>query len=58
MHACKRLNEKKLPLDPKELHEYYERYIEERGITDKKQKHDIWWAMFYCAKECRKWVET
>jgi len=47
----------KLPFDPKKLDEFYERYIKEKGITDKEQKRKIWWAMFYCAKEGREWTD-
>lgn len=46
----------KLPLEPKKLIEFYDKYIEEHGIEDPKLKHDIWWAMFFCAKEKREWI--
>ena len=50
-----RRNVCKLPFAPKELIEFYDRYIEERGIVDKDLKRRIWWAMFYCAKEGKDW---
>jgi len=45
----------KLPFAPKELIEFYDKYIGEKGIVDKVLKRRIWWAMFYCAKEGRDW---
>ena len=49
-------NKMKLPLDLKDLLKFYDGYIEEKRITDKAEKHRIWWAMFYCAKEGREWI--
>jgi len=44
-----------LPFEPEKLDKIYSQYIKEKGITDPEQKRQIYWAMFYAAKEKRLW---
>lgn len=48
----------KLPFGPRELMEFFDRYIEEHKILDSEVKRRLWWAMFYCAKEGIDWKEN
>lgn len=38
-----------------ELIAFYDAYVKKHGIFDSEEKRRIWWAMFYCCKECGSW---
>jgi len=39
------------------LIEVYDAYIEKYRIVDAMRKRAIMWAMFYCARDKREWVD-